>query len=158
MCPAWLSRHFLLFQQRVVIIPLISRASGYRRIADISKASHDGCSSFNAECVSGHCSYIKSESSSFLLFHFQVSISPMGCLRLVGSFKLYVSFAEYSLFYRALLQKRHTIFRNVLIVATPAHLSTYLNIAWLVRVVCGLRLERHWPYFKSESWWLRLCE
>jgi len=30
----------------------------------------------------------------------------MGCLRLVGSFKLQVSFAEYSLFNRALLQKR----------------------------------------------------
>ena len=30
----------------------------------------------------------------------------MGWLRLVGSLKSYVSFAEYSLFYRALLQKR----------------------------------------------------
>ena len=30
----------------------------------------------------------------------------MGWLRIVGSFKLYVSFAEYSLFYRALLQQR----------------------------------------------------
>jgi len=30
----------------------------------------------------------------------------MGCLRLVGSLKLYVSFAEYSLFCGALLQKR----------------------------------------------------
>ena len=29
----------------------------------------------------------------------------MGWLRLVGSLKLYVSFAEYRLFYRALLQK-----------------------------------------------------
>jgi len=29
----------------------------------------------------------------------------MGWLRLVGSIKLYVSFAEYGLFYRALLQK-----------------------------------------------------
>jgi len=33
----------------------------------------------------------------------------MGWLRLVGSLKLYVSFAEYSLFYRALLQKRPII-------------------------------------------------
>jgi len=30
----------------------------------------------------------------------------MGWLRLVGSLKLQVSFAEYSLFYRALLRKR----------------------------------------------------
>jgi len=33
----------------------------------------------------------------------------MGWLLLVGSFKLYVSFAEYSLFYRTLLQKRPVI-------------------------------------------------
>jgi len=33
----------------------------------------------------------------------------MGWLRLVGSLKLYVSFAEYSLFYRALLPKRPII-------------------------------------------------
>ena len=33
----------------------------------------------------------------------------MGWLRLVGSFQLYVSFAGYRLFYRALLQKRHII-------------------------------------------------
>jgi len=43
----------------------------------------------------------------------------MGLLRLVGSLKLYVSFAEYRLFYRALLQKRPRILRNLLIVATP---------------------------------------
>ena len=39
--------------------------------------------------------------------------------QLVGSLKLQVSFAEYCLFYRALLQKRHIILRSVLIVATP---------------------------------------
>jgi len=33
--------------------------------------------------------------------------------------KLYVSFAEYGLFYRALLQKRPIILRSLLIVATP---------------------------------------
>jgi len=44
---------------------------------------------------------------------------PMGCLRLVGSFNLYVSFAEYSLFYRALLQKRPMFVRSLLIAATP---------------------------------------
>jgi len=49
----------------------------------------------------------------------------MGWLRLVGSLKLQVSFAEYSLFYRALLQKRLVILRSLLIgwslliVATP---------------------------------------
>jgi len=43
----------------------------------------------------------------------------MGWLRLVGSSKLWVSLAEYSLFCRALLQKRHIILRSLLIVATP---------------------------------------
>ena len=39
--------------------------------------------------------------------------------RLVGSLKLEVSFAEYSLFYRALLQKRPIISRSLLFAATP---------------------------------------
>ena len=43
----------------------------------------------------------------------------MEWLRLVGSLKSYVSFAEYRLFYRALLQKRRIILRRLLIVATP---------------------------------------
>ena len=63
----------------------------------------------------------------FLLSHFEcVSHTvpqgkhlTMGWLRLVGSLKLQVSFAEYSLFYRALLQKRPIISRSLLIIATP---------------------------------------
>jgi len=43
----------------------------------------------------------------------------MGWLRLVGSFKLQVSFAEYRLLYRALVQKRRIILRSLLIKATP---------------------------------------
>ena len=46
-------------------------------------------------------------------------MSHMGWLRLVGSLKLYVSFAEYRLFYRALLQKRPIILRSLLVEATP---------------------------------------
>jgi len=46
--------------------------------------------------------------------------------RVVGSLELWVSFAEYNLFYRALLQMRPTILRCLLIVATPY---------WLI-VVC----------------------
>jgi len=49
---------------------------------------------------------------------------PMGWLRLAGSLKLQVSFAGYSLFYRALLQKRPMILRSLLIVATPYTCST----------------------------------
>jgi len=43
----------------------------------------------------------------------------MGGLRVVGSLKLQVSFAEYSLFHRALLPKRPIIGRRLLIIATP---------------------------------------
>ena len=46
----------------------------------------------------------------------------MGCLRLAGSLKVQVSFAEYGLFYRALLQKRPILVRSLLLVAT-AYLS-----------------------------------
>jgi len=45
--------------------------------------------------------------------------STIGWLWLVGSLKLQVSFAEYSLFYRALLQKRPIFLGSLLIVATP---------------------------------------
>jgi len=43
----------------------------------------------------------------------------MGWLRLVGSLKLYVSFAEYRHFYRALLQKRPIILRSLVVGVTP---------------------------------------
>ena len=43
----------------------------------------------------------------------------MGWLRLVGSLKLWVSFAEHRLFYRALLQMSPAILRSLLVVATP---------------------------------------
>ena len=42
----------------------------------------------------------------------------MGWLQWVGSFKFLVSFAEYRLLYRTLLQKRPIIWRSLLIVAT----------------------------------------
>jgi len=43
----------------------------------------------------------------------------MGWLRLVGSLKLEVSFAENRLFHRTFLQKRPIILRSLLLVATP---------------------------------------
>jgi len=45
--------------------------------------------------------------------------SGMGWLRFVGSLKIYVFFAEYPLFYRALLQKRPMVLRSLLVEATP---------------------------------------
>ena len=53
---------------------------------------------------------------------------PVGWLRLVGSIKLQVSFAEYRLFYRALLQKRPIILRSLLIVATP-YVRVYIYVS-----------------------------
>jgi len=47
------------------------------------------------------------------------TLFDMGWLRLVGSSKFQVFLAEYSLFCRALLQKRPMILRSLLIVATP---------------------------------------
>jgi len=55
----------------------------------------------------------------------------MGWLRLVGSLKLYVSFVAYSLFNRALSQKRPIILRSLLIVATPyAILVELTSMTW----------------------------
>ena len=53
----------------------------------------------------------------------------MGWLWLVGSLKLYISFAEYRLFYRALLQKRPVILRSLLVEATP---YTWHHHIWLI--------------------------
>jgi len=58
--------------------------------------------------------------------------SIMGWLRLVGSLKLLVSFAEYRLFYRALLQKRPVILRSLHIVATPY--VSFMCVIYLIRV------------------------
>jgi len=54
--------------------------------------------------------YMKLASYRFFSVHSGASYTrAMGWLRSVGSIKLYVSFAEYRLFYRALLQKRPVI-------------------------------------------------
>ena len=50
--------------------------------------------------------------------HVWHSVASMGWLRLVGSLKLYVSFAEYRLCYRSLVQKRLIILRSLLLAAT----------------------------------------
>jgi len=46
-------------------------------------------------------------------------VTDMGWIRLLGFSKSEVSFAEYSLLYRALLQKRPIISRSLQIVANP---------------------------------------
>ena len=65
----------------------------------------------------------------------------MGWLPLVGSLKLYVSFAEYCLFHRALLRKRPTILRSLLIVTAQyvggQDLQQYLlwSILWSINII-----------------------
>jgi len=58
----------------------------------------------------------------------------MGWLRLVGSLKPQASFAEYSLFYRALLQKRPMILRSLLIV-DPSTSRAVMHCQWVA--VCA---------------------
>jgi len=62
--------------------------------------------------------------SLFIYIGLFLHVCGMGWLRCVGSIKLYVSFAEYSLFYRALLQKRPIILSILLTVATPYLLTS----------------------------------
>jgi len=59
-------------------------------------------------------------------------------LRLVGSLKWYVSFAEYSPFYRALLQKRTVILRSLLIVATQYEVATVSRIDEIIGLFCRI--------------------
>jgi len=61
-------------------------------------------------------------------------------LGLVGSLELQVSFAEYRLFYRALLQKRQIDLRSPLIVATPYYKSAYCDLH-IVHSLQRLRLR-----------------
>ena len=65
----------------------------------------------------------------------------MAWLRLVGSLKLQVSFAEHRLFHRALLQMRPIILRSLLIVATPY----------------GEQNARYLPQIDSKSAWYSAC-
>ena len=51
----------------------------------------------------------------------------MGWLRSVGSIKLHISFAEYCLFYGALLQKRPIILSILRTKATPYHVSPLMR-------------------------------
>jgi len=72
--------------------------------------------------------------------------SRVGSPRLAGFFKLYVSFAEYRLFYRALLQKRPIISRCLLLIATPCHFTSR-NITAIVMDVMPMRVDFSIPFF-----------
>ena len=89
----------------------------------------------------------------------------MGWLRLVGSLKLQVSFAEYSLFYRALLQNRPVILRGLLIVATPYDMThPYVWHASFLCVTCLIHMcDMTHPYvwhdsFTCVTWHIDMCD
>jgi len=60
----------------------------------------------------------------------------MGWLRLVGSIKLQVSFAEYSLFYRVLSQKRPIISSILLTEATPYLYAENADLFYMPIYIC----------------------
>jgi len=78
----------------------------------------------------------------------RVDVNVMGWLRLVGSSKLWVSFAEYSLFYRAFLQKRPN---------KPAHTHT-LYFAWYEKEFIRVTwLFDSWAFVGVRSL-IRMCD
>jgi len=70
---------------------------------------------YGIQCVDAHFSSTPVDTRTHMHTHSGRGHTHMGWLRLVGSLKLSVSFAEYSLFYRALLQKIPIILRSLLI-------------------------------------------
>ena len=75
-----------------------------------------------------------------------VSVCPMGWLRVAGSLKLYVCFAEYRFFYRSLLQLRPIILRSLLFAATPYIICitcVWVCLAYLIHITYSGRLLRH---------------
>ena len=77
----------------------------------------------------------------------------MGWLRLLGSLKWYVSFADCSLFYRALLQKRRVILRSLLIVATLIrNLTNVINVS---RIRVRIRFIEFVHWVRELSSWAR---
>ena len=77
-------------------------------------------------CVHIHaqiCTHVYSKCCDYLT----IKEEAMGRLRLVGSITLQISFAEYRLFSRALLQKRPIILSILLTEATPYRVSLHTH-------------------------------
>jgi len=96
--------------------------------------------------------YMKLASYPFFSVHSGASYTrAMGWLRSVGSIKLYVSFAEYRLFYRALLQKRPIIWSTLPTKATQyIHLHMHTCI-WVYMYVC--MYTRTYVYMYVYDFW-----
>jgi len=86
----------------------------------------------------------------------------MGWLRSVGSIKLQVSFAEYCLFYRSILQKRPIILSILLSSATPydtlPDVSLRVNM-WDDSFMCVRWLIHMWhASFIRVIWLIHMCD
>jgi len=73
-----------------------------------------------------HCSTLQRTATHFMSF-FASKLYTYGVAMISRLLKMKVSFAEYSLFYRALLQKRHIILRSLLLEATQYAFPLYLH-------------------------------
>jgi len=101
-----------------------------------------------------------------------IHMSGMGWLRLVGSLESQVSFAEYRLFYRALLQKRPITLRSLLIVATPfrclvsnptnvrvIRMSEWVtNSIWMYTFICLVSYPSHSYQGSKPLTWNKISE
>ena len=93
---------------------------------------------------------------SFRTYQCDISHRSMGWLRSVGSIKLQVSFAEYRLFYKPLLQKRPVILSILLTKATP-YVRCLIYKSEMARngaFTCVKRLNS----FTSVACFIHLCE
>jgi len=80
---------------------------------------NESCPKYGLDMSHIWMSHVPHMDESCLKYEWVMSHIGMGWLRSVGSIKLQVSFAEYRLFYRALLQKRPIILSILLTKATP---------------------------------------
>ena len=92
--------------------------------------------------------------------HALIILSSLGWLWLVGSLKLWVSCAEYSLFYMALLQKWHVISRSLRIVATQyfffgaqiaARANIFMYIYIYIYIYTYIYMYTYFPFFDGYT-------
>ena len=109
---------------------------------------------------------VMSMSTIYSLSHLKwhLNILPMGCLRLVGSLKSYISFAKEPYKRDDILQKRLIILRSLLIVATPYPVfldftvniqpipyRLYMVVMPIIGLFCKRALQKR-PIFSKETY------
>jgi len=118
--------------------PILGERGRYSVWCDVVQCGAVWCSVVQCGAVGGDTLMLASPFPSLPLPH--SGLCTMAWLQSVGSIKLNVSFAEYGLFCRALLQKRPIILSSLQIEAT-AYLS--VNVLWrgydkVIGLFCGI--------------------